>query len=284
MSPQNSVSRTTRWRGRSRRFLPHWPSGAPSRLKLRLRGALDHLTQKRGAALRIRAAERDEEWRRRARRRSNTPRHAVPARAGLSLGRSQRLMKAKCVALNEFCKRLRRLLIHPVDPIAEDRLRKRQPFLKPIFRGGSRLALDWKLDAARFEDLVGRMNELEGLRNPDIGNRMIATGSSSKGVATRKAASLFTGGGPGAMLAFSAATPPAVKSLRHRRTVSSRTPNASAILGLVQPASVSSTARARSASPRSREPVARRNRRLSRHATHLANRRRQRIAKNLSTG
>src|SRR5271157_4075242 len=85
--------------------------------------------------------------------------------------------------------------------------------------------------------------------------RRSATGSSSKGVATRKAASLFIGGGPGAMLAFSAATPPAVKSLRQRRTVSSRTPNASAILGLVQPVSVSSTARARSASPRSREPA-----------------------------
>ena len=83
--------------------------------------------------------------------------------------------------------------------------------------------------------------------------RRSATGSSSKGVTTRKAASLFTGGGPGAMLVFSAATPPAVKSLRHRRTVSSRTPNASAILELVQPASVKSTARARSASPRSRE-------------------------------
>ena len=40
------------------------------------------------------------------------------------------------------------------------------------------------------------------------------------------------------MLVFSAATPSAVKSLRHRRTVSSRTPNASAILELVQPASV----------------------------------------------
>ena len=65
----------------------------------------------------------------------------------------------------------------------------------------------------------------------------------------------FIGGGPGAMLAFSATTPPAVKSLRQRRTVSSRTPNASAILGLVQPASVSSTARARPASPRSREPA-----------------------------
>ncbi len=123
--------------------------------------------------------------------------------------------------------------------------------------------------------------------------RRSATGSSSKGVATRKAASLFIGGGPGAMLAFSAATPPAVKSLRQRRTVSSRTPNASAILGLVQSASVSSTARARSASPRSREPArAKRPARCSSPAVtgdfpampHLANRRRQRIAKNLSVG
>ena len=105
-----------------------------------------------------------------------------------------------------------------------------------------------------------------------------ATGSCSNGVTTRKAVALFTAGGPAATLARSASTPPAAKSLRHRRTVSSRTPNASAILGLVQPASVSSTARARSASPRSREPartrkrgallVARCHRRLARHATH----------------
>lgn len=72
------------------------------------------------------------------------------------------------------------------------------------------------------------------------------------------------------MLAFSASTPLLPKSLRHSQTVSSRTPNASAIRGLVQPASVRSTARARSASPRSRKSrqgnplvVARRNRRLS---------------------
>ena len=82
-----------------------------------------------------------------------------------------------------------------------------------------------------------------------------ATGASSRGVTTRKAVSLFTGAGPGATLAFSASIPPPIKALRHRRTVSSRTPNASAILGLVQPLSVSSTARARSASPRSREPA-----------------------------
>jgi hypothetical protein len=42
--------------------------------------------------------------------------------------------------------------------------------------------------------------------------------------------------------------------LRDNRTVSSRTPNASAIHGPVQPASVSSTASARSASPRSHDP------------------------------
>src|ERR1700680_5058810 len=74
--------------------------------------------------------------------------------------------------------------------------------------------------------------------------RRSATGSSSRGITTRKAASLFTGAGPGATLAFSAATPPLMNSLRHRRTVSSRTPNASAIRGLVQPASGRSTARA----------------------------------------
>ena len=78
--------------------------------------------------------------------------------------------------------------------------------------------------------------------------RRSATGSSSKGMTTRKAAALFTGAGPGATLAFSASTPPLMKSLRHRRTVSSRTPNASAIRGLVQPASVSSTTRAGSVS------------------------------------
>jgi hypothetical protein len=82
-----------------------------------------------------------------------------------------------------------------------------------------------------------------------------ATAAASRGRATRNAASLFTGAGPGATRALSAATPPRMKSLRHRRTVSSRTPNASAIRRLVQPESVSNTARARSASPRSREPA-----------------------------
>src|SRR6202022_4583048 len=80
-----------------------------------------------------------------------------------------------------------------------------------------------------------------------------ATGSSSNGVTTRNATVLFTGSGPGAMRAFNASTPPLAKSPRQRRTVSSRTPNASAIRGLVQPDSVNKTARALSASPRSRD-------------------------------
>src|SRR4051794_11867513 len=82
-----------------------------------------------------------------------------------------------------------------------------------------------------------------------------ATGSCRSGRATRKAASLFTGAGPGATVAFSASIPPFMNALRHSRTVSSRTLKASAIRGLVQPANVSSTARALSASPRSREPA-----------------------------
>jgi len=49
--------------------------------------------------------------------------------------------------------------------------------------------------------------------------------------------------------------PSRLKSLRHSRTVSARTPNASAMRGLVQPESVSRMARALSASPRSREPA-----------------------------
>src|SRR5208282_306785 len=83
--------------------------------------------------------------------------------------------------------------------------------------------------------------------------RRSATGSSSKGATTRSAASVFAGGGPGATVAFNASTPPRANSLRHRRTVSSRTLKASAMRGLVHPDSVSNIARARSASPRSRE-------------------------------
>jgi hypothetical protein len=80
-----------------------------------------------------------------------------------------------------------------------------------------------------------------------------ATGASRSGVMTRSAASLFTGAGPGATVAANASMPPRANALRQKRTVSSRTPKASAMRRLVQPANVSNIALARSASPRSRE-------------------------------
>src|ERR687889_674122 len=80
-----------------------------------------------------------------------------------------------------------------------------------------------------------------------------ATGPDKTASATASACSALTGAGPGATERRSASTPPFMKALRQSRTVSSRTPKASAIRGLVQPARVSRSARARSASPRSRE-------------------------------
>src|SRR5215203_6403217 len=80
-----------------------------------------------------------------------------------------------------------------------------------------------------------------------------ATGPDKTCSATASARSALTGAGPGAIDFVRASMPPAVKALRQTRTVSSRTPKASAIWLLVQPESVSTIARARSASPRSRE-------------------------------
>ena len=65
--------------------------------------------------------------------------------------------------------------------------------------------------------------------------------------------------GPGASVARNASTPPCANHCRHRRTESSPTPNASPIRTDVQPDSVSSTARARSASPRTADPASSRN-------------------------
>src|SRR3954453_3690145 len=80
-----------------------------------------------------------------------------------------------------------------------------------------------------------------------------ATGPDRTSSATTNARSALTGAGPGATDFFSASIPPVMKALRQKRTVSSRTLNASAIWLLVQPERVSKIARARSASPRSRE-------------------------------
>src|SRR5215210_2859821 len=79
-----------------------------------------------------------------------------------------------------------------------------------------------------------------------------ATGADRTSSATARARSALTGAGPGAIDVFSASSPPVMKALRQKRTVSSRTPKAWAIWPLVQPDRVSKIARARSASPRSR--------------------------------
>jgi hypothetical protein len=83
----------------------------------------------------------------------------------------------------------------------------------------------------------------------------LATGASRNGATTRKAVSRFTGGGPGATLAFNASMPPRLKSPRHSRTVFLRIWNVSAMRGLVRPDRVSRMARILSASPRSRDPA-----------------------------
>ena len=82
-----------------------------------------------------------------------------------------------------------------------------------------------------------------------------ATGADRSGATTRRAASALTGEGPAATRALRASTPPRMKSPRHSRTVSSRTPNACEMRLLVHPASVSKMARARSASPRAPLPA-----------------------------
>src|SRR4051794_1738031 len=79
------------------------------------------------------------------------------------------------------------------------------------------------------------------------------TGADRTSSATASARSALTGAGPGATAVFSASSPPVMKALRQKRTVSSRPPKAWAIWPLAQPDRVSKIARARSASPRSRE-------------------------------
>src|SRR5215469_17162589 len=107
------------------------------------------------------------------------------------------------------------------------------------------------LESCEREMVTPSRFAISSARRASVQLRRSATGAERSGSATRSAACAFNGSGPGAMRVLSASTPPFRNSLRHSRTVSSRTPNASAIRPLVQPPSVSRTARARSASARS---------------------------------
>ena len=82
-----------------------------------------------------------------------------------------------------------------------------------------------------------------------------STGSRSKALATARARSPLSADGPGARVERNASTPPSANHCRQWRTELAVTPNASAILGLLQPANVRRMARPLSASPRSSEPA-----------------------------
>jgi hypothetical protein len=82
-----------------------------------------------------------------------------------------------------------------------------------------------------------------------------STGSRSKALATARARSPFSADGPGARVERNASTAPSANHCLQCRTEAAVTPNASAISGLLQPASVRRMARPLSASPRSSEPA-----------------------------
>src|SRR5271167_380479 len=111
------------------------------------------------------------------------------------------------------------------------------------------------LESCDREIVTASRVAISSARRANVQFVRFATGAERSGPTTLSAAAAFTGTGPGATLALRASTPPLMKSLRQSRTVSSRTPKASAILALVQPPSVNRMARARSASARSEPPA-----------------------------
>ena len=107
------------------------------------------------------------------------------------------------------------------------------------------------LESCDFEIVTPSRAAISSARRASVQLTRFVTGADNRGSATRKAACVFTGAGPGKGLVSRASTPSVRNCPRHSRTVSSRTPNASAIRALVQPRSVKRTALARSASARS---------------------------------
>lgn len=94
------------------------------------------------------------------------------------------------------------------------------------------------LESCEREMLRPSRRAISSARRDNVQFGRSSTGDDRSGAATLRAASAFSGTGPGAMRALRASTPPRTKSLRHNRTVSSRTPKACAIRALVQPSSV----------------------------------------------
>ena len=65
------------------------------------------------------------------------------------------------------------LLIHPLDHLSEDRLLYGQPLFAACFGRGRGLAFQRQAYPFRLELIVGRIQEVEDLRDPDVGNRLV---------------------------------------------------------------------------------------------------------------
>jgi hypothetical protein len=111
------------------------------------------------------------------------------------------------------------------------------------------------LESCDLEIVTPSRAPISSAKRASVQLTRFATGIAKRGSATRKAARVFTGSGPGRARVSKASAPPFMNSLRHRRTVSSRTPKACAMRELVQPLSVKRMLLARSASARSAPPA-----------------------------
>jgi hypothetical protein len=112
-------------------------------------------------------------------------------------------------------------------------------------------------ESCEREMLRPSRRKISPARRDNVQFRRSSTGADRSAAATLRAACALNGTGPGAMRALRASTPTRAKSLRQSRTrilahpEGLRDPKACAIRALVQPSSVTSSARALSASARS---------------------------------
>src|SRR6516162_8228879 len=111
------------------------------------------------------------------------------------------------------------------------------------------------LESCDLEIVTPSRDAISSARRASVQLTRLVTGADKRGSATRRAACVFIGSGPGKGRVSRASTPPFMNWLRHKRTVSSRTPNASERRELVQPLSVKRMLLALSASARSDPPA-----------------------------
>src|SRR4029077_15141100 len=81
------------------------------------------------------------------------------------------------------------------------------------------------LESCDFEIITFSRVAISSARRASVQLTRFVTGADKRGSATRRAACVFTGSGPGKGRVSRASTPPFMNSLRHNRTASFRTPN-----------------------------------------------------------